>query len=506
MLTTSTDTDVLIVGAGPVGLFLANECARRGLRWRLVEAHSSQSAHSKALAIFPRTLEILDMAGLVGPFLEAANRVTSVAVVAHGRTLARIRFAPEESVYPFIAMVPQNVTERLLVEQLRRRGGTVEYETSFVSAVQRDDHVSVTLDQRGRRLTLSAAFVVGCDGAHSTVRHLLNLPFEGAEYDASFMLADIETNEALPADQLQLCPSEFGPVAIFPMSATRRRVVATIERAEGDAPSLELVQRILRQRAPIGIEARALYWSSYFRIHHRHTAQLRVGRVFIAGDAAHIHSPFGGQGMNTGLHDVWNLAWKLDLALHGRGNDRLLESYGAERLPVIKHVIETTHRLTEVMGTASKVAQALRDTVIPVVSRLAPFQHAFVERLSGLDIAYRGSPIVEGAGKRYFDDSLRGGDGILRRFLLLYSDNADSPLGDAARQLAASLSEVVELRPGPRHDITLVRPDGYVAYSARNRDAIAALSSMRSLVERQTNNGLETRSRGARLAEATGAN
>ena len=132
----AVDTDVLIVGAGPVGLFLANECARRGFRWRLVEARSSQSVHSKALAIFPRTLEILDMAGLVAPFLETANRVTSVAVITHGRRLAHMRFTPEESPYPFIAMVPQDVTERLLAEQLQRQGGAVEYDTSFVSAVQ----------------------------------------------------------------------------------------------------------------------------------------------------------------------------------------------------------------------------------------------------------------------------------------------------------------------------------------------------------------------------------
>src|SRR6201986_4113623 len=309
------DTDVLIVGAGPVGLFLANECARRGLRFRLIEAQTTQSEHSKALAIFPRTLEIFDMAGVVAPFLEAANRVTSVSIVTHGRTLAHMRFAPEESPYSFIAMVPQDVTERLLAEQLRRKGGEGEYETSFVSAVQHDDRVSVTLERKGERVELEAAFVVGCDGAHSTVRHLLNLPFEGAQYDSLFMLADMETNDALPAGELQLCPSEFGPVAIFPMSATRRRIVATVEKAEGDAPSLELVRRILKQRAPEGIEARAIHWSSFFHVHHRQTERMRVGRMFIAGDAAHIHSPYGGQGMNTGLHDVWNLVWKLDLTL-----------------------------------------------------------------------------------------------------------------------------------------------------------------------------------------------
>ena len=479
--------DVLIVGAGPVGLFLANECARRGLTWRIVEARAAQSEHSKALAIFPRTLEIFDMAGLVAPFLEAANRVTSVAVVAHGRPLAHMPFEPRESPYPFIAMVPQNITEQLLVEQLRRKGGAVDYETSFVSAVQHGDHVSVTLDRNGGHQELTAAFVVGCDGAHSRVRHLLDLTFEGAEYRDQFLLADVETGDALPADQLQLCPHEQGPVAIFPMSASRRRIVAMIQNPEGDAPSLALVQQILRQRAPCGIEAHAMNWSSYFHIHHRHVARLRVGRVFVAGDAAHIHSPFGGQGMNTGLHDVWNLAWKLDLFLHGLGNEDLLDSYGAERLPVIRNVIETTDFLTRAMGTPSKFAQALRDTVIPLVSRLAPFQHAFVQRLSELGIAYRGSPIVEGAGERYIDDSICGGKGILNRFLLVIDKDAPASLMEMARNLVMSFAGVMELRSGRSQGVTLVRPDGYVAYCGRRGEGSAALHHIRSLLERQTN-------------------
>jgi len=479
------DTEVLIVGAGPVGLFLANECARRGLRWRLIEVRSSQSEHSKALAIFPRTLEIFDMAGVVAPFLEAANRVSSVAIIAHGRTLAHMRFTPQESPYPFIAMVPQDVTEKLLVRDLRRKGGNVEYETTFVSAAQQDDCVSVTLNHKGEPNSLRAAFVVGCDGAHSKVRQTLNLPLEGGEYDAPFMLADIETCTTLPADELQLCPSEFGPLAIFPMSAARRRIVATIDHPEGDAPSLDLVRKILDQRAPAGIEARALHWSSYFHIHHRHVKRLRTGRIFLAGDAAHIHSPFGGQGMNTGLHDVWNLAWKLDLFLHGHGNERLLDSYSAERLPVIKNVIETTDLLTKVMGTPNKCAQALRNTVIPMVSHLAPFQHAFVQTLSELGIAYRGSPIVEGPGKRYFDESLRGGRGISNRFLVMMGDDHKSSR-DAANQLCGSFGDIVELRQSKHAGITLVRPDGYIAYSAQDSDNTTALASLRSLLERQT--------------------
>jgi 2-polyprenyl-6-methoxyphenol hydroxylase-like FAD-dependent oxidoreductase len=483
---TAIDIDVLVVGAGPVGLFLANECARRGLKWRLIEARSSQSEHSKALAIFPRTLEIFDMAGIAGPFLEHANRVTSVAVIAHGRTLAHLPFEPAESPYPFVAMVPQDVTERLLVEELLRAGGVVEYETSFVSAVQQADHVNVTLERKGDRFELTALFVVGCDGAHSAVRHLLNLPFEGAQYDMSFMLADVETNEALPGDQMQLCPSEFGPLAIFPISAVRRRIVATVEHAAEEAPSLDLVRRLLVERAPEGIEARAVRWSSYFCVHHRQVAQLRVRRMFIAGDAAHIHSPFGGQGMNTGLQDVWNLVWKLDLAVRGHAGESLLDSYTTERRPVIKSVIEMTDFMTRALGTPNRLAQTLRDAVIPMVSRLAPFQHAFVQRLSQLGIAYGGSPIVEGPGKRYFQDSVRGGKGIASRFLLVVGEDTDASTREAASKLCGSLSQIVELRLVPHDGITLVRPDGYIAYLADGRDGVSIMSSLRSVLGRQT--------------------
>ena len=409
-------------------------------------------------------------------------------MVTHGRRLAHLRFAPEESPYPLIAMVPQSVTERLLVEQLARKGGAVEYETALVSADRsgrsRDAPCSIA---RGERTEVTAAFVVGCDGAHSTVRHLLNLPFAGAEYEDSFMLADIETNDALPADELQLCPSESGPLAIFPMSATRRRIVATVSQIEGEAPSLELVRQATAS-ACTGRNSRRtrLHWSSYFRIYHRHAAQLRVGRCFIAGDAAHIHSPYGGQGMNTGLHDVWNLVWKLDLVLHGRGNEQLLDSYGAERLPVIEQRHRDDSLLTRVMSTPHRWAQILRDTMIPMMSRLAPFQHAFVERLSELGIAYRDSPIVDGSGERYFDDSLRGGNGIRSRFLLICDEAADTATHGALRELARSLSDVVELRLASHPGISLVRPDGYIAYAAHSRDGGAALKAVRALLERQT--------------------
>lgn len=483
MASERADTDVLIVGAGPVGLFLACECARRGLRFRIAERHARQSGHSKALAIFPRTLEIFDMAGLAGPFCAAANRVNAIRVANARRTLAQIPFVPDNTTYPFIAMVPQDVTERLLVDALQRMGGAVEYQTAFVAAVQGTDSVSVTLDRPGQSETLAARFVVGCDGARSAVRSALDLAFAGGEYEERFMLADIESNTAFAADEMQLCPNREGPLAIFPMSATRRRIVAMVQDAEGAVPTLAMTRRLLAERAPAGIEARALHWSSYFRIHHRRVARLREGRMFVAGDAAHIHSPFGGQGMNTGLQDVWNLAWKLDLALRGHGNEVLLDSYSAERIPVIKGVIETTHFLTRALGAPNRLAEVLRNVAIPVISRLAPFRHAMVQRLSELGIAYAGSPIVAGAGARCMDGSLRAG-GILGRFVLFVDRHAPEPEVEAARRLVAAHPGVLELRRAGHPGVALVRPDGYIACADR-RGGAKALASVRELIERQ---------------------
>jgi len=189
--------------------------------------------------------------------------------------------------------------------------------------------------------------------------------------------------------------------------------------------------------------------------------------------------------MNTGLHDAWNRVWKLDLFLKGHGNPELLDSYSDERLPVIKNVIETTDRLTMVMGTPNKFAQLLRDAVIPMVSRLAPFQHAFVQRLSELGISYQGSPIIEGPGKRFFNDSIRGGKGIGSRFLLFLARDAEPSVKEAAYQLAESHSDLVDSRIAEQPGLSLVRPDGYVAYSSHKADA-AALKTARSILHRQT--------------------
>src|SRR6516225_1215722 len=185
--------------------------------------------------------------------------------------------------------------------------------------------------------------------------------------------------------------------------------------------------------------------------------------------------------MNTGLQDVWKLVWKLDLAVRGRGTEQLLDSYSAERCPVIKGVIATTHRMTRALGTASKLAQAIRNTVIPVLSRTSMFQKRFVQNLSELGISYAGSPIIESSGNRFWDDSLRGGKGIESHLLLLLSDDADLSTKEAASRFCESLRDLVELRYVRQPGMTLVRPDGYIAFQSAVSDTGTALESIRSL-------------------------
>jgi 2-polyprenyl-6-methoxyphenol hydroxylase-like FAD-dependent oxidoreductase len=478
----SSNVDVLIVGAGPVGLFLANECARRGIAYRIIKDDGTQSTHSKALAIYPRTLEVFDMAGIAEPFLQAANRVTKVSVRSHERELGHVEFQPAGTPYQFIAMIPQDVTEKLLLEQLRGKGGDVEYETKFLSLSQTDSGVEAVVERAGTQTTIAAKYLAGCDGAHSAVRQALGLAFEGAEYKETYILADAITNDVLPVDEMHLCPSQLGPLAIFPMSATRRRIIAIAESAEGDAPSLELINDILTKRAPNGLRAESLVWAAYFRIHHRCVAQMGAGRAFVSGDAAHIHSPYGGQGMNTGLQDAWNLAWKLDLAVRGLATDGLLPSYTQERHPIVLGVIEITNFLTNALGPRHPVGAEVRDVAISVVTHIPKFKEVFTERMSGLGNAYKGSPIVEGGGKRYFDASLGGGKGIASRFILMVP-SVDDATTAGIRTLESQFSSVLEVRSSPDSELRLLRPDGYVAYEGVA--SVSAVAHVEEVLRRQ---------------------
>ncbi len=463
-------TDVVVIGAGPVGLFLARELTRHGHGVLLVEKKEHQSEHSKALAVMPRTLEVFEMAGIVEPFLDVAHIVTKAAVLDGDQRLGVLPLEPSLSRYPYVAMIPQDVTEGVLLAELVRSGGQVSYATEALAVEQDAEGARVRLRSGGVERWVSAAYVVGSDGAHSVVRHALGLEFEGGSYAAAFVLADIETTGDVPTDEMQLCPHAAGALACFPMSATRRRIVAMVSEEPPGGPDLAFVQALLDTRGLAELHATRLIWGSNFKIHHRQAESMSSGRVFLAGDAAHIHSPFGAQGMNTGLQDAWNLAWKLRFALSGLSTQALLDSYGTERHAVAERVIRITDTITKAMASRNRVAQAIRRRAIPILTQIDSFKRFFVDTLTELSVGYPHSPVVQGRGQRAADEQLEGGARLYQQlgagFVLL------TPRDAAPSQLIARYSTTVERHAHLNADgVRLIRPDGYIAFESTTSSA-----------------------------------
>ena len=460
-----------------MGLFLALQLTARGRSVRVVEARAGQSQYSKALAIMPRTMEAFWAAGVSAPFEAAALRVNGAAVLTKYDVLARIPVVPEHTRFDYIAMVPQDVTERLLCECLVAAGGAVEYDTKLVDLAETADGVSVRLETPRGDETSVARFVAGCDGAHSTVRPLIGLDFEGGDYDdASFVLFDIDVVGDAPTDDVVMCPNKAGPLAIFPIGPARRRLVATVPRDFSGEPTLDLANELIAERGPWNLGASKLHWASVFTIRDRQTSSMDKGSVFLAGDASHVHSPLGGQGMNTGLQDAFNLAWKLDYVLAGFATDGLLPSYTAERHRIAKNLIRTTNLLTRVMTSSNAFLRGLRDYAIPRVSENAALRRFIVGALTELSVNYAHSPIVDGPGKRALDEGIRSGDGERRlydmiegRYTLVYPASAPAAVAaafeDFVLRYGAAVRAVSSDDAGEPF-VRLVRPDAYLALEA----------------------------------------
>ncbi|MGH6983111.1 MAG: FAD-dependent monooxygenase [Stellaceae bacterium] len=485
-----SDVPVLVAGGGPIGLAMAGELRRHGVAFRAVERAARRTDLSKALVVWPRTLELLRLAGCADDFTAVGRPTREAQLRANGHLIAEISFAGITTPYPYALFIPQSETERLLEEHLERLGGRLERTVELTSFEPGPSSVVCTLSHAdGQTERVTCDYLVACDGAHSVVRHGLKIDFAGETEPVAFMLGDVKLDGAVE-DKLQLYWHREGVLGIFPMQRGRFRVIADLGPAT-KAPqeaTLDLIQSALDRRGPGGVRAYDPVWLSLFRINDRKVADYRHGRVFLTGDAAHIHSPAGGQGMNTGIHDAFNLAWKLALTIKGKAGDRLLATYSPERSAVGDMVLRNAARLTRLATLHQPAAQWLRNKMVASVMRFAAARRVFARTMTELDIRYPKSALSQGRPSKRLRPGDRAPDAaatvngqrrqlfdVLNRdgFTLLAVGAAEAP---SAVELAArfmpwikAITASAEGEMNARYGAGLyvIRPDWYVGFIGR---------------------------------------
>ena len=385
--------DVLVIGAGPTGLFAAFQLQQMGLSYRLIDKLPAPTEQSRALAIHARTLEVLDHWGLVEAFLEQGLPVHRANLLAQSGRLAQIELGSIPSPYPFVLSLEQSKTEAILARQLSVQP---ERGAELVSLTQDADVVRARIRQGSREETVEARWVIGCDGAHSATRKALGLEFAGTEFPEAFSLADVEIQWPFPHDELVLFLDELGLLAAIPLPEPTHVRLVFQNTTLDEIPS--------KLRAYLGDDVRIVrtLWQGDFHVHNRMVKTFQEGRVFLAGDSAHIHSPAGGQGMNTGLQDVDNLVWKLALVHRGRAPASILLTYTEERRPVAAAVLSGTKKMTQVATLHTKAALWLRNRIAPFFLKQPWVQAKAARLVSQTAIHYAPNQLVVGrrAGMR----------------------------------------------------------------------------------------------------------
>lgn len=375
------DTDVLVIGAGPTGLTLAASLVSKGISTTLVDRQVEGANTSRAGVVNARSLEVLEPLDVARRLVKEGVQAPVFTIRDRARTLIQIDFSALPTEYPYSLMVPQSTTERLLLERLVELGGTVIRPKTLTSVTQDAEGATATFDDG---TVIRARYVIGADGIHSTVREAARIGFDGGQYEESFVLADVHLTGDVPADEVLLFWATAGLTVVAPLPGGEvYRVVAPVADAP-EEPSTQFVQDILDER---GLGAGRMVvgdvvWGSRFRIHHRVADTYRAGRLLLAGDAAHVHSPAGGQGMNLGIQDAVALSEALAGVLAG-GPDSLLDEYSAARRPIAQGVVSLTDRLTR-LATLPRAARPLRNLAIGIAGQFPFVQRALAMRLSGL--------------------------------------------------------------------------------------------------------------------------
>jgi 2-polyprenyl-6-methoxyphenol hydroxylase-like FAD-dependent oxidoreductase len=397
--------DVLVVGAGPTGLTLAGQLSSMGSAIRVVDRSADRVHESRALAMQPRSLEVLGSLGVAGRLVELGNAAVRLEVRSGGRRyrLPLFDLGLEDTAYPFLLFLSQAETERVLNEHLAGRGVAVERPVELVALEQGKDAVTCALRrEEGGTEEVAARFVAGCDGAHSTVRRLAGIPFDGSAYAPTFALADVEADGDLDPRVAYAYLAPAGVLLFFPLGRpTTWRVIGRLPDARGADERMELseVQALVRSFTDDPIRLRDPAWLTGFGLQHRQARSYRTGRVFLAGDAAHVHSPAGAQGMNTGIQDAWNLGWKLALVSAEIADAALLDTYHAERWPVGRSVIRLSDRGFSAGTSTNRVAAFVRTQIAPravgLLARVPRARAAGFRTIAQLGVRYRRSRAVQ---------------------------------------------------------------------------------------------------------------
>jgi 2-polyprenyl-6-methoxyphenol hydroxylase-like FAD-dependent oxidoreductase len=501
------DCDVLIIGAGPTGLVLALFLVRQGVHVRIVDKADGPGTTSRALAVQARTLEFYAQIGLADTVVAMGRRILAFNLWVAGRRRARAvlgEIGAGISPFSYALVFPQDEHEQLLVDRLRELGIEVHRQTSLVGFDETADGVRATLQLHdGREAVCRARFIAGCDGAHSRVREAVGIGFPGGTYEHTFYVADIEGSGPSIDGELHVDFDRADFLAVFPLKADgHARLVGTVRSDAARDGDLEWNDVSRTAIDHLGVRVARVNWFSTYRVHHRVANAFRRGRAFLAGDAAHIHSPVGGQGMNTGIGDAVDLSWKLAAVLQHRADATILDTYETERIGFARRLVATTDQgfvgVTSSTATARFFRMDLVPAILPMLFRVPSVRRFFFRTVSQTAIEYRHSALSEGrAGRVHGGDRLPwvpsaggGRDNFaplasLDWQLHVYGDAPDGAEAfSSERRLPLHVfrwSTVAERAGLKRNALYLIRPDGYVGLAAERIDELAAYLDARHL-------------------------